>query len=186
MEAVANYAPGGKFYPTIFGGRINESALPYKKIAQMFLNANRFEYAITQVFSNLRWADDTHNYFHAGVGTDMADLIDENKNMIDCKVYYNYGSLLKNTIDLFCDKTQEDAVWRKRINKLFHSGCNMLFAYDNASKKLYAINRPLEPLTKEEAAQFIHEIDIAVPNIEAADCEYVVEWNKPFELKHLK
>ena len=62
----------------------------------------------------------------------------------------------------------------------------MLFAYDNESKKLYAINRPSEPLTREEAVQFIHEIDIAVPNIKAVDCEYVVEWNKPFELKYLK
>lgn len=175
MEAIANYVPGGKFYPTIFGGLVNESAKPYKKIAQMFLNANRFEYAITQVFNNLHWADDTHNYFHAGVGTDLADLVDENKNMIDCKVYYNYESLLKNTIDLFCDKMQSDAAWHQRINKLFHSGCNMLFAYDNTFKRLYIINRPSEPLTREETLHFIHGTDIMVPNIEAADYKYIVE-----------
>ena len=51
---------------------------------------------------------------------------------------------------------------------------------------MHPTDTPSEPLTKEEATQFIHEIDIAVPNIEAADCEYVVEWNKPFEIKYLK
>lgn len=51
----------------------------------------------------------------------------------------------------------------------------MLFAYDNTSKKLYIINRPLEALTREETIQFIHETDIVVPNIEAVNYKYIVE-----------
>lgn len=184
VRYIADWVPGGRLYPTIWGGPENINAKEFIKIWQQYGNADRFEFVLQYVFSNLIWKNKDKG-FCPGVGEDDTDFVDEDNHHIDGKLYFDYNSLTNYVLDLFMNKAGYSlADWLKAVNKLFHTPGQLLLAYVDATHTLYAINRPDHILNESEIVNYIHEVPEFIPNVIIKDGAYAIDNTEPFKIIH--
>ncbi len=188
IRETADWVPGGKNYHLIIDKPAPnpETIKSAEKIWQSYGNADRWEFVAQQVYTEFSWTSHYTGGFNAGVGEDQADLVGLNGLYCDCKAYFDYNSMLVNTIDLFINKDNLTInEWNKKIKKLFHKDNNRLLAYANTQHKGYFIFRPDKPLLIADAMNLIISSEAFFPNVIATKDGYALDWTKPFELNFI-